>query len=79
MIKGTEIINTVAALVAVASLGVAAGLAVFGRPDVPAPVRQVPYPVCQAEDGGPVPCVLDGPRYRQPSDTGPVVTVTERS
>jgi hypothetical protein len=50
--------GTMARLLAVASIGAALGLAIFGKPE-PAPVQ--PMPACVEEDGGPYPCVWDGP------------------
>jgi len=47
----------------------------------PYPTRQpAPLPACQAEDGGPYPCVWDGPSRGSPGGPGyrqgSVVTVT---
>lgn len=50
--------TVLAQLLAVASIGVAIGAVTFGMPDTP---DTRPMPPCAAEDGGPYPCVWDGP------------------
>lgn len=66
--------DTLGSLAAVASVGVALGLAVFGRPEAPEPII---LPPCIAEDGGPIPCVWDGPN--RGNRQGDRIVITERS
>lgn len=66
--------TTVLRVVAVASVAVAMAGAIHGWPG-PTITPTRPLPPCVAEDGGPIPCVWDGPN--RDNHLGDRVVITE--